>query len=85
MGEQMDLDCAKIISKKLPEASEGEGPRCLRRRVSRTLRLNQKNGLHANPGPGQQAGQRLADFIHWQCISRMENNHLEGLPIISEK
>lgn len=29
----MEIDCAKIFSKKLLEASKGEGPQCLRRRV----------------------------------------------------
>lgn len=51
----MGLDCAKIFSKKFPEASEGEGPWFLQRQVFRALRLTQKTGPHHSPGPVQQA------------------------------
>lgn len=40
------------------------------------------------PAQGQgnkPGGDQQTSYSHWQHVSRMEKNHLEGLPAISEK
>lgn len=56
----MDLTVQKSLVKSCQRPVKVRGLSVLRRRVFRTLRLTQKNGPHANPGPRQQARHTLA-------------------------
>lgn len=84
MGWTDGLDCAKIFGKKLLEASEGGKPLCLRRRAFRQQDFL-GNGQQSGQGQGIGQNETGRPQSHWQCISRLKNNRLKGLPAISEK